>query len=180
MGNSRGIALNHRQAIVLSSEPLKLPSCPGLFSNLWRGVGLQVEGTFPLSQLLPRGKVLSSFLPPLVLFFFFLLSYPSMWKSFLQCWMSEMFYLCLVGILWELFLMSLHFLFIVGGSELHVLFHHFDSFLSMKLYPSSLEFRLYQFYQILAKNIKIILYDVIRLLQRKAIVKNRFLLNVWK
>ena len=128
----------------------------------------------------PEARFYPHSYPLLFFFFFFLLSYPSMWKSFLQCWMSEMFYLCLVGILWELFLKSLHFLFIVGGSELHVLFHHFDSFLSMKLYPSSLEFRLYQFYQILAKNIKIILYDVIRLLQRKAIVKNRFLLNVWK
>ena len=83
MGNSRGIALNHRQAIVLSSEPLKLPSCPGLFSNLWRGVGLQVEGTFPLSQLLPRGKVLSSFLPPLVFFFFFSFVLPQYVEIFL-------------------------------------------------------------------------------------------------
>ena len=83
MGNSRGIALNHRQAIVLSSEPLKLPSCPGLFSNLWRGVGLQVEGTFPLSQLLPRGKVLSSFLPLLVFFFFFSFVLPQYVEIFL-------------------------------------------------------------------------------------------------
>ena len=139
MGNSRGIALNHRQATVLSSEPLKLPSCPGLFPNSWRGFA----GWGNFSSFTAPAQRQGSILIPTHSFFFFFWSYPSMWKSFLQCWVSEMFYLCLVGILWELFLMSLHFLFIVGGGELHVLFHHFDFFLSMKLYPSSLEFRLY-------------------------------------
>ena len=151
MGNSIGIALNHRQATVLSSEPLKLPSCPGLFLNPWRGFA--GWGNFS-SFSAPAQRQGSILIPPHSFFFFLLLSYPRIWKSFLQCSVSEMFYLCLVGILWELFLMLLHFQFIVGGGELHVLFHHFDLFLSMKFYPSSLAFRLYQFYQILAKIIK--------------------------
>ena len=177
MGDSRGIALNHRQATVLSSEPLNLPSCSGLFPSSWRG--LQGEGTFSLSQHLPRGRFYPDSSPPsLFLFFSFVLpQYVEIFLALLSVWdVLPVFSRYSVRIVPHVVAFSIYH----GRGELHVLFHHFDLFLSMKLCPPSLELTLYQFNQILAKNIKIILYNVIRLLKRKTIVKNRFLLNVWK
>ena len=74
----------------LSSEPLKLPFCPSWSPHWWRG--------------LPGWGNLSSFTAPSQdsFFFFFLLSYPVTWWSFLQLWLYEIFCQSSVDILWEL------------------------------------------------------------------------------
>lgn len=171
MGNSRRIALNHRQATVLS-EPLKLPSVLVYFPT---ERALQVEGTF-LSQLLPRGKVLSWLLPAL---FSLLLSYPRMWEIFLamlSVW--DKLILCLVGILWELFLMLLHFQFIVEESFMSysIILICFSQWNFIRL----LCIQIISVYQILAKIIKnYFVCNTVTLFQRNS-YKKRFLLSVWK
>ena len=82
-----------KSAAALSSEPLKLPTCPSWSPSLEEDS--QGERIFPLLQFSPfrdRGTVL--------IFVFFLLSYLVTWWSFLQ-----VYEICRwsVAILWELF-----------------------------------------------------------------------------
>ena len=81
-----------KPAAVFSSKPLKLPFCP---SDLPTSEGVsQGVGTFPLSELPPRGAGLV-----LLTFFFFPVILPHYMEIFLALLGSEIFCPCSVGIL---------------------------------------------------------------------------------